>query len=119
MALFDIFCSGAPITLRAAAAARDHPDRQHLQRQRDRRLPVPDAGRAGGGEFVAGNPLISTNDKFVGNSIQAISPDDTGGGLAYQYTQQQGFERNGSPFAGRNLVAAGNSIRSLAVPVAG
>lgn len=56
----------------------------------------------GGGEYVEGLTLLSTNDSYVGNSI-AGTDSGFGGGLAY-------IGPNGAPFAARNLVAAGNVV---------
>ncbi|HEX2232684.1 MAG TPA: hypothetical protein VHG69_04900, partial [Thermoleophilaceae bacterium] len=59
---------------------------------------------AGGGEFVRQLRLQSTNDRFVGNTVEAASEEDTaGGGLALDL----GFQGAATV---RNLVAAGNRV---------
>jgi hypothetical protein len=58
----------------------------------------------GGGEAIAGLDVLSTNDRFVDNTIEALAPSEAEGGGLW-------VGGNESVFEGRNLVAAANEIQ--------
>lgn len=67
----------------------------------------------GAGEFTEQLTVLSTDDRFVGNSITGTNAA-FGGGLAYGNSSS-----DGAPLTARNLVAAGNVVDPQQAPTRG
>jgi hypothetical protein len=68
-------------------------------------------GEEGAGEFAAGIPLTSTDDRFIGNQMTSVTAADSleGAGLAFEGCGAGG-SGGGTPATLINAIAAGNTI---------